>query len=112
MSSAGRLPTAELAALALPPRAAREAPDRTLMISPPGHLPTDSMALLCRSQRAVANPARRRRRSISFETCRNVKIDRIVLHTRVQPSVRACRSARDGECDGRRGNLGTLQLNN
>ena len=38
-SSAGRFPTAELAALALPPLAAREAPDPTLMISPPGHAP-------------------------------------------------------------------------
>jgi hypothetical protein len=42
----------------------------------------------------------------------NVKIDRVGLHTRVRPSVRASRSARDGGWDGRRGKLGPLQLNN
>jgi hypothetical protein len=42
----------------------------------------------------------------------NVKIDPVSLHTRVRPSVRAFRSGRDGGWDGRRGNLGPLQLNN
>ena len=42
----------------------------------------------------------------------NVKIDRLGHHMRVQPSVGAFRSGRDGGWDGRRGNLGPLQLNN
>ena len=50
-SSAGRFSTAEPAAIALPPRAARDAPDPSLMISPPGRPPArppSPMALLCR----------------------------------------------------------------
>ena len=42
----------------------------------------------------------------------NVKIDRVGLPMRVQPSVRAFRSGRDGGWDGRRGNLDILQLTN
>src|SRR3954470_16501827 len=50
-------------------------------------------------------------RPLFLRTCRNAEIDRFGLHTRVRPSVRASRIARDCGWDGRRGKLGPLQLN-